>query len=98
MGASFTSHWYLQIPNVILAVLVYLLVARGLLSLALDRAGGILRPLRIATDPVLAAIGAITPRIVPVAFVLIFAVIWLSIARGALLFAATLLGASLVPV
>jgi hypothetical protein len=98
MGANFFTHWYLHIPNVILAVLVYLLIARGVLSLVFDRAGPIVRPLRIVTDPVLAVVGFITPRIVPAGLVVVFAIVWLSTARIALLFAATLLGAPFISV
>lgn len=98
MGANLFTHWYLHVPNVILAVLVYLLIARGLLSLVLDQAGPIVRPIRIVTDPILAVVGFITPRMVPAGLVVVFAIVWLSMVRIALLFAATLLGARFISV
>jgi len=78
---SFFDHWYFRVPDLVLAALVYLLLARLVLSLILDRANVAMRTLAAVTGPVVTAVGAITPRIVPPALVLLFAIVWLLAAR-----------------
>jgi hypothetical protein len=86
------TYWYLQAPNLLLLVLMVLLAVRlVLMSLGLHR--GPLRLVRAVTQPVVAAIGAITPRIVSQAGVIVCAIIWLAAARVLLLMAGLALGA-----
>jgi uncharacterized protein YggT (Ycf19 family) len=93
-SARFLAHWYYHVPDLIITVLIYLLFAR--LALALirraDGDGVIVRALNRVTDPVLAGVGAITPRVVPLALVIVFAIAWLVTARLALFIAMTARG------
>jgi hypothetical protein len=89
---SFFAHWYFHVPNLALAALMYTLVGRYILSLFLDQDRVIVRVFNTVTDPVIAAVGAITPRIVPSGILVIFAVIWLFVARIALFFVLAMFG------
>lgn len=83
---SFVAHWYFHLPNMALAALIYTLIGRYLLSLlfGLDSDKVIMRVFRTITDPVLNAVGFVTPAVVPRGLVLIFAIVWLFFARIAL--------------
>jgi hypothetical protein len=89
---SFFAHWYFHVPNLALAALMYTLAGRYILSLFLDQDRVIVRVFNTVTDPVLAVVGAITPRVVPSGIVLIFAIIWLFVARIALFFVLAIFG------
>jgi hypothetical protein len=86
------AHWYFHIPNLILAALTYATVARGILSAVLREERLIMRVFNGVTNPVLSVVGAITPRIVPFGLLIVFAVVWLLVARIALFFAFAILG------
>jgi hypothetical protein len=75
-----------QGPSLILAALGYLLIARLALDLTFGARGSNLafRVLRGLTDPIVGAVGAITPRVVPRALVTGCAVLWILAARIAL--------------
>jgi hypothetical protein len=96
-GSGFLAHWYFHGPDLILAALIWLLVARLVLSLAFGAGhpNALLRLVRAVTDPVVTAVGAITPRVVPATLVIIFAVAWLLAARIALFFAVSAAGVRL---
>jgi YggT family protein len=89
---SFFAHWYFHLPNLALAALMYTLAGRYSLSLFLDQDRVIVRVFNTVTDPVLAVVGAITPRIVPSGIVLIFAMVWLFVARIALFLVLAIFG------
>jgi hypothetical protein len=89
---SFFAHWYFHLPNLALAALMYTLAGRYILSLFLDQDRVIVRVFNTVTDPVLAVVGAITPRIVPSGIVLIFAMVWLFVARIALFLVLAIFG------
>lgn len=89
---SFFAHWYFHIPNLVLAALTYTLVGRYILSLFLDNDRVIVRVFSSVTDPVLKAVGMITPRIVPVGILIVFAIVWLFVARVALFLGLALMG------
>ncbi len=93
-STSFLAHWYYHVPDVILAALIYLLVARLILSAIWGSDGDtfITRVLDRITNPVLAGVGAITPRLVPLPLVIVFAVVWLAALRLALFIAVTARG------
>ena len=85
MSASdnFLTHWYFHLPNLLLAAAVYTLIARWLLGLMFRQRADttIMRVFATVTDPILDAVGAITPRVVPRGLVVVFAVVWLMALR-----------------
>ncbi len=95
--ANFLTHWYYHIPDLILAALIYLLLARLVLALIwrADSDKLMVRVLERVTDPVLEGVAAITPRAVPPGLVIAFAVVWLVVARLALFIAVTARGVRL---
>ena len=84
---QFYEYWYFHIPNYLLAVLMYSLVARFILSFAFaaDSRNYIFRAFVRLTDPVLAIVRPITPRAVPLLVMVLFSVMWVLMARFALL-------------
>lgn len=91
------NDWLFQGPNLILAALMYTLIGRFILSLfyADDSDRTIWRVFRSVTDPYLQLVAAVTPKIVPDRVVMIFAVIWLILARLVLLL--TFVAAGIAP-
>jgi len=94
-NASFLAYWYLQLPSLILAALICLLLGRLVLSFAVSGGNPVMRILTAITKPVVVAVGAMTPRIVPPAGVIVFAVAWLVAARTAVLWVAMATGVRL---
>jgi uncharacterized protein YggT (Ycf19 family) len=86
MNPGSPVNWYVQGPSLILALLSYLLLARLALDLAFGARGDnvAFRALRWLTNPVVRAVGAITPKVVPGALVTGCAVLWIFVARIAL--------------
>ncbi|MBM3607791.1 MAG: hypothetical protein FJX29_04940 [Alphaproteobacteria bacterium] len=66
-----------QLPNLLIAMAMYSILARFLLSLFMSPDQVMLRVFIQITEPVLAPVRAITPRIVPDPVIFIFAFIWL---------------------
>jgi uncharacterized protein YggT (Ycf19 family) len=79
--ASYLSYWYLHLPSLVLAAFIYLLLGRLVLAAFLDAGNPLMRVLTAVTEPVVRIVGAITPRVVPSALVIIFAILWLLSAR-----------------
>jgi hypothetical protein len=77
--SSLISYWYVQLPNFILAVLMYTMLARVLLGLivAHDSQNYIWRFFCRVTDPVARAVAAVTPKACPPVIIWLFAVVWL---------------------
>ncbi len=77
-----------QVPNLILAALMYTLLGRFLLSLVFppesDRV--IWRVFAQVTQPFVNAIAFITPQLVPERLIVLFAVVWVFLARVVLFF------------
>jgi len=94
-GASFFAPWYYHVPNLILAALIWLLIGRLVLSPLLGRGNAVVRLLEAVTSPVVQAVGAITPRLVPAGLVIVFAIAWLLAARIALFVAVSATGVRL---
>ena len=95
LSANFLNHWYYHLPDQIVAVLSYLLLVRLVLVLVRrddDGTGRFVRVLNHITNPVLTGVRAITPRVVPAAGVVVFALIWLVTFRLALFIAVTARG------
>jgi uncharacterized protein YggT (Ycf19 family) len=80
--------WLYQIPNLVLAAAMYTLLGRFLLSLVFQPGSDrvIWRVFQQITDPIVGAVGSVTPRIVPDRLLVLFAVIWLFAARILLFF------------
>lgn len=79
LDAAFFSHWPYQVSNLVLAALAYTLAARLALALLLGAESPfvIARAVRAVSDPVLAMVGAITPRAVPRGWLPACAIVWL---------------------
>jgi len=77
--SSLATHWYLHIPSLAVIAMIYLVILRGLMAMALgwDSRNLLARALAAVTYPVFAVVTAITPRAVPRAGVLVFALMWL---------------------
>lgn len=86
MNPNAPVNWYVQGPSLVLAVLSYCLIARLALDLAFGARGDnvAFRTLRWLTNPIVRAVGAITPRVVPGALVTGCAVLWIFAVRIAL--------------
>jgi len=92
---SFLSYWLFHLPNFVLAAATYTLVGRYVLALFFRGKGHdrvIMRAFISLTDPILRAVAAVTPRVVPRGLVLIFAVVWLLALRMALFLGFALAG------
>lgn len=77
------AHWYFHLPNFVLAAIMYTLIGRLLLSLFAPPAWNnyIWRAFVRITDPAVAAVRYVTPEVLPVFVVMIFAVLWIMIIR-----------------
>ncbi len=80
-SASTLSYWYLHLPSLLLAALIYLLLGRLILAPFLPADNPLMRVLAAVTNPVVRTVGAITPRVVPSPLVILFAIMWLLSAR-----------------
>jgi YggT family protein len=89
------SYWIYQLPNFILAALMYTLLGRVLLGLFVDpdSPNYIWRFFCRITDPFLAAIALVTPKVTPPVIVWLFGFVWLFWLRVGLLYLFLLLGA-----
>jgi hypothetical protein len=99
MGGSLPiwSFWYFQLPNFILAAVMYTLLGRVLLGLivAPDSSNYIWRFFCRITDPFIALISPVTPKAAAPVVVWLLGVVWLFWLRVGLLYLFLLLG--LVP-
>jgi hypothetical protein len=86
MNPNAPVNWYVQGLDLVLAAVAYLLIARLLLDLTFGKLGDnlIFRALRWMTGPVVRAVGAMTPRVVPGPLVTACAMLWIFAARIAL--------------
>lgn len=80
---DFWSYWYFHIPNFVLAALVYTLLGRLALGLFVPETWDnyIWRFFKTITDPVVGVVRVVTPSVLTHVVVLIFAVLWLMLAR-----------------
>lgn len=85
-GNPFWQQWYFHLPNYVLALLVYTLIGRFLLSLILrpDSRNYIRRFFVQLTEPVLRIVRLITPELVPQPLLPLIGVVWLELLRVAL--------------
>lgn len=80
---TFFTHWYFHLPNLVLAALAYSLIGRYLLELVFAKKPDavIVKVFRQVTSPVVNLVRAVTPAIVPDGLVIVFAFVWLTVAR-----------------
>ncbi|WP_088343209.1 MULTISPECIES: YggT family protein [Rhodomicrobium] len=80
-----------QIANFFLAALIYALLGRFLMSLLFEpqSEARIWRVLVISTNPVVKAVRVLTPHLVPINLVVLFAILWALLARIGLFMALT---------
>ena len=92
---SLITYWYFHLPNFVLAVVMYTLLARVLLGLFVDANSPnyIWRFFCRLTDPVVAAIALITPKAAAPVVIWLFGVVWFFWLRVGLLYVFLLLGA-----
>lgn len=79
IAASFASYWYFHLPNFILAALMYTMLGRLLLGLMVDADSPnyIWRFFCRITDPVLAVLSVLTPKVTPPAVLWLFGFVWM---------------------
>lgn len=78
-GSSLFTYWYFHLPNFVMAALMYTLLGRVLLGLIVqpDSSNYIWRFFCRLTDPVVAAVSAVTPKDTAPVVIWLFAVVWL---------------------
>ena len=86
--------WLFHGPNMVLAAALYTLIGRYILSLFFRPQSDLViwRVFRQITDPLLGAVRALTPHVVPDGLVMVFAVVWTLILRIIWLLVAALNG------
>lgn len=84
--------WTFQVPNLMIAMAMYSVIARFVLSLFMRSDMVMLRVFEQITEPVLAAVRAVTPQIVPERVLFLFAFLWLFTLRIVLYFVARMYG------
>lgn len=92
---SLLAYWYFHLPNFVLAALMYTLLGRAILGLMVDPGSTnyIWRFFCRVTDPVVAAVAAVTPKATAPVVVWLFGVVWLFWMRVLLLYLFLVLGA-----
>jgi YggT family protein len=83
---GFLAHWPFQVPNLLLAMLMYTLAGRLLLGLILSPGSDnyIMRFFERLTDPVVRLVREVTPGMVPLPVLVAFSLVWLFALRVAL--------------
>lgn len=97
ISTSLTAYWYFHLPNFVMAALMYTMLGRFLLGLMVDADSPnyVWRFFCRITDPVIAAVSIVTPRITHPAVVWLFGFVWMFWLRVA--FHYTLLLLNLAP-
>ena len=94
-GGSVLAIWYFQLPNFVLAALMYTLLGRALLALIVgpDSSNYIWRFFCRVTDPFVALTAYVTPKATAPVVIWLFGVVWLFWLRVGLLYVFLLAGA-----
>jgi YggT family protein len=94
MGGSFWSYWYYYLPDYVLALFMYTMLGRVLLSLFLDQSSTnyIWRFFCRLTDPIIEALKYVTPKATAPVVMWLFGVVWLFWLRVLLVLGMTWLG------
>lgn len=94
MDAQFWEYWYFEVPDLVLAALIYLMLLRAVLGLAIP--AGSPSPAWRAfcrfNAPVLSVVACVTPRSVPTTLLALFAAVWLVLLRTGFVIAMSGLG------
>jgi uncharacterized protein YggT (Ycf19 family) len=79
IATSIATYWYFHIPNFILAALMYTMLARVLLSLMVDpdSPNYIWRFFCRITNPVIAVLSIVTPKVTPPRMLWLFGFVWM---------------------
>lgn len=79
MEFSHTIFWFFQVPNFLLAALMYTLLGRALLGLMVepDSSNYIWRFFCRVTDPVVSAVAMVTPKAAAPVVIWLLGVVWL---------------------
>lgn len=99
-AGSALAIWSFQLPNFVLAMLMYTLIGRALLGLIVgtDSSNYIWRFFCRITDPFIALIAYVTPKATAPVVMWLFGVVWLFWLRVALLYVFLLAGAFQRPI
>lgn len=94
-SSSLVTFWYYHLPNFVLAVVMYTMLARVLLGLFVppDSPNYIWRFFCRLTDPFVALVAMVTPKTTAPVVIWLFSFVWLFWLRVALLYVFLLLGA-----
>ena len=94
MGTSILTYWYYHVPTFVLAALMYTLLGRAVLGFFVDADSPnyIWRFFCRITDPVVAAVAAVTPKAAAPVIVWLFGVVWLFWLRVGFLILFTMYG------
>ncbi|CAN7594837.1 YggT family protein [Bosea sp. LjRoot237] len=86
--------WVFHLPNLMLAALIYTLLGRYILSLFFppDSDKVIWRVFCQITDPILSLVRLVTPALVPMPLLNLFAIVWLFLLRFLLFYIVRMLG------
>jgi hypothetical protein len=86
ISTSLATYWYFHLPNFVLAALMYTMLGRVLLGLMVDADSPnyIWRFFCRVTDPLVAAVALVTPKITAPVLLWLFAFVWLFWLRVAL--------------
>jgi YggT family protein len=84
--SSVLTYWYYYLPDYVLAVLMYTVLGRIVLSLLIDTESPnyIWRFFCRLTEPVIAAVSQVTPRVAPPIILWLLSFVWLFWLRFAL--------------
>ncbi len=76
---NFLAYWYYYLPDYVLAVLMYTVLGRAVLSLFLDADSQnyIWRFFCNLTDPVISTVGVVTPKVAAPVILWLFSFVWL---------------------
>ena len=79
IATSLATYWYFHLPNFILAALMYTMLGRFLLGLMVDADSPnyIWQFFCRITDPVIAVLATVTPKVAPPAVLWLFGVVWM---------------------
>ena len=91
---SIWSQWYFQVPNFVLAMVMYTMLGRALLGLFVnpDSKNALWREFCAITDPALKLISAVTPKATVPVVLWLFGFVWMFWLRVLLLLVFFLLG------
>jgi len=94
-AGTFFAYWIYQLPNFVLAAVMYTMLGRVLLGLFVDpdSPNYIWRFFCLITDPMVAVIAIVTPKAAPPVVIWLFGFVWLFWLRVALLYLFLLMGA-----